>query len=75
MLVLAATYMSHLRDVLNDLLPKERLVSLLERTIRFLRKLAPISNTLATDASILQGVLNKIEKPLYTGATSFSSNH
>ncbi|KAL8736900.1 MAG: hypothetical protein Q9181_002218 [Wetmoreana brouardii] len=50
MLVLATTYKSHLAF----LIPKTQLEHLFRRTIRFLRDLEPVSNTLAKDALILE---------------------
>ncbi|KAL8691895.1 MAG: hypothetical protein Q9218_002963 [Villophora microphyllina] len=50
MLVLATTYKSHL----SNLIPKEKLEYLFNRTIRFLRSLEPVSATLAKDALILE---------------------
>ena len=52
MLVLAATYRSHL----GRLVEKREFDRLLDRTIAFLRELAPISTTLELDASILMHV-------------------
>lgn len=52
MLVLAATYRSHL----SYLVPFEELQRLLERTITFLRRLRDISKTLEHDCMILEAV-------------------
>ena len=52
MLVLAATYRSHL----GYLVPYEELARLLERTITFLRRLRDISKTLEQDCMILEAV-------------------
>ena len=52
MLVLIATQ----RSWLSHLLDKREVVRLLDRTIRFLSSLAPISTTLAADADILKNL-------------------
>lgn len=49
-LVLAATH----RSQLHDLVPREELRSLLRRTIKLLRDLAPLSPALRQDAVILE---------------------
>ena len=68
MLVLAATYRSHL----GYLVEKHNFIRLLDRTISFLRELGAISPTLETDASILSSVRRTIvnEEPV---SSSFSS--
>ena len=53
MLVLAATFYN---NWLKQLVPEQRFRALLERTIGFLRKLAPISPTCFHDCSILEGI-------------------
>ena len=45
---------------LHWLVERKEVIKLLERTIRFLRSLAPISSTLAVDADVLLHVLNRI---------------
>ena len=70
MLVLAATYRSHL----GKLVEKHNFIRLLDRTIAFLRELAPISTTLETDASILQNV-KLIIVTENQASSSFSSTH
>ena len=70
MLVLAATYRSHL----GKLVEKHNFIRLLDRTIAFLRELAPISTTLETDASILQSV-KRIIMTEDQASSSFSSIH
>lgn len=62
MLVLSATYHN---GSLKKLVPAERFQALLERTIKFLRRLGPISPTCAIDCSILE----KIHRRLF-GVTS-----
>lgn len=52
MLVLAASYNSYLKTFI----PEERFRNLLERTITFLRRLAPISTTCTLDCSILEKI-------------------
>ncbi|EKG17627.1 hypothetical protein MPH_05075 [Macrophomina phaseolina MS6] len=52
-LVLAAVRKSWMRD----LIPHARVVGLVERTIRFLRRLVPISPTLRVDVAILENTL------------------
>ncbi|KAK5119423.1 hypothetical protein LTR85_007523 [Meristemomyces frigidus] len=58
MLVLSATFYNR---YLNKLVPPERFQGLLERTISFLRRLAPISPTCNIDCSILE----KIHRQLF----------
>ena len=53
MLVLSATFSSELHKAL---VPAARFQKLLERTTRFLRKLAPISPTCAIDCDILESL-------------------
>ena len=53
MLVLSAT---HYNKWLKTLVPVDRFQRLLERTIGFLRRLAPISPTCAHDCAILEKV-------------------
>ncbi|KAI9724738.1 MAG: hypothetical protein M1812_000013 [Candelaria pacifica] len=67
-LVLAATH----RSRLHDLVPREQLRSLLRRTIKFLRDLAPLSPALKTDAEILEHINNSIFGKA-EHASSFSS--
>ncbi|EOD46234.1 C6 finger domain-containing protein [Neofusicoccum parvum] len=52
-LVLAAVRKSWMRD----LIPHGRVIELVERTIRFLRRLVPISPTLRVDVAILENTL------------------
>ena len=59
MLVLSAVYSSKVLDFLVD---EQELKRLLERTIQFLRSLAPISTTLAKDCELLTVVREKIER-------------
>lgn len=67
MLVLAATYTSHL----SQLVDRDRLRTLLDRTIEFLLQSRHISPTLCKDAEILTMIRRKIfERP----TASFSSN-
>jgi hypothetical protein len=56
MLVLAATYNSHLRKLIK----KEKLLNLLDRTIDFLRRHTNISPTLKKDAEILTDVKTQL---------------
>ena len=72
MLVLAATYKS---SQLNWLMPKSTLISLLQRTIKFLDTLSPISTTLRADAEILKNVLSIVEQDANTTTSSFSSQN
>lgn len=58
MLVLAATYYN---NWLKTLIPEEEFHNHLERTIKFLRRLSPISPTCANDCQILE----KISKLLF----------
>lgn len=58
MLVLSATYYN---NYLKKLVPPERFQRLLERTISFLRRLAPISPTCNIDC----GILEKIHRQLF----------
>ena len=51
MLVLSAAYQS---NILRSWVPQERFQYLIERTITFLRRLAPISPTSAADCGILE---------------------
>ena len=53
MLVLSATYYN---KWLKTLVARDRFHGLLERTIRFLRRLSPISPTCAHDCSILEKI-------------------
>ena len=59
MLVLAATYKSKL----HHLVPADQLEHLFNRTILFLRRLRPISSTLAQDALILESLREVIFEP------------
>ena len=68
MLVIAAVLQSHL----SWLIEKREVIKLLDRTINFLRSLAPISTTLGTDANLLETIKAKID-PRPTMHTSFSS--
>ena len=70
MLVLAATYRSHL----GKLVEKRDFERLLDRTITFLRELSPISTSLEADASILMHV-KKIIHGEDQAFTSFTSTH
>lgn len=73
MLVLSATYMSGLRQLIE----RDELEMLLKRTIRFLAQSKDISPTLRADAQILSGIYYKIFKqsPNTSFATeSFSTN-
>jgi hypothetical protein len=58
MLVLSATYMSGLRQLVE----RDELERLLKRTIRFLAQSKDISPTLRADAQILSGIYHKIFK-------------
>lgn len=58
MLVLSATYNSL---YLKQLVPEDKFKALLKRTIKFLRRLAPISPTSRADCLILE----KFEKTLF----------
>ncbi|GIZ48832.1 hypothetical protein CKM354_001187800 [Cercospora kikuchii] len=58
MLVLSAAFNS---KYIDPLVPRERFKSLLERTISFLRRLAPISPTCAADC----GILEKFNRTLF----------
>ena len=58
MLVLSAAYHNH---YLRNLIPADHFQFLLDRTIGFLRRLAPISPTCANDC----GILEKISKLLF----------
>jgi hypothetical protein len=58
MLVLSATYNS---GYLRRLVPEDKFKALLNRTIKFLRRLAPISPTSRADCLILE----KFEKTLF----------
>ena len=69
MLVIAAVVES---ENLSWLVDKGDALRLLDRTIRFLRSLAPISTTLGTDASLLQTIRGKIDSKHVMGS-SFSS--
>lgn len=65
MLVLSATYQSHLRNYIS----KEDLLPLLNRTIHFLNSLAPLSTTLAQDVRILIDVkegITEVQEPVPT---------
>lgn len=61
MLVLSATFYN---KALHRIVPEPKFQRLLERTIRFLRKLAPLSPTSYNDCQILE----KISKLLFGGA-------
>jgi len=63
MLVLAASYNS---NYLKRFIQEERFRPLLDRTIGFLRRLAPISSTCALDCSILE----KISRLLFPTPTA-----
>ena len=69
MLVLSAVY----RSQLGYLVDQARVVSLLERTIDFLHRLKNISETLHTDAKILENVLQVVKNEDGATASSFSS--
>lgn len=62
MLVLSAAYESPL---LGTWVPQERFQQLMQRTITFLRRLAPISPTSAADC----GILEKFNKILFPTAS------
>jgi hypothetical protein len=83
MLCISATYKSRL----GFMIERQEVVTLLDRTIRFLKSHKPISYTLGQDAAILEGILATIDKPLpvmpvmaepmkvqESTSTSFSSN-
>ncbi|KAI9710171.1 MAG: hypothetical protein M1812_007502 [Candelaria pacifica] len=74
-LVLAATH----RSTLHDLISCEELKSLLRRTIKFLRDLAPSSPTLMTDAEILEhlstAVFNHAEQTPGLSSVSIGVDH
>ena len=55
MLVLSATFYN---KSLNYLVPQERFEKLMGRTIKFLRRLSPISPTCAADCGILEKFSN-----------------
>jgi hypothetical protein len=67
MLVLSATYTSHL----SQLVDREKLRALLDRTVKFLLQSRHISPTLCKDAEILIMIRRKIFEQ---HITSFSSN-
>ena len=69
MLVIAAV----LESQLSWLVDKREAIALMDRTIIFLKSLAPISSTLGTDASLLETIRRKIE-PRTAFTSSFSSN-
>jgi hypothetical protein len=58
MLVLSATHES---DYLCKLVPREKFQKLMARTIKFLRRLAPISETCRLDC----GILEKFNKTIF----------
>lgn len=66
MLVLAATYKSHLSRLVN----RNKLEELLDRTINFLGKYSPISPTLKKDAEIL----HDIKQQIFGANRSFSAD-
>ncbi|MCJ1355148.1 MAG: hypothetical protein MMC33_005139 [Icmadophila ericetorum] len=70
MLVLSAVY----RSQLGYLVDQAKVVNLLERTINFLHRLKNISETLHTDAKILENVLQVVKNEDSATASSFSSN-
>ena len=69
MLVLAATYRSHL----GKLVDKTNFIRLLDRTIVFLSELSSISSTLEKDAEILKFVKRTILMEESVASSSFSS--
>lgn len=77
MLVLSATWRT---EYLRMLIDQERFQNLLNRTIRFLRKLAPISPTCQLDCSILEKIQRVLfgipadEKPMYHGEKEFTNS-
>lgn len=71
MLVLAATYRSHL----GKLIDKRDFDRLLDRTITFLRELSPISTTLELDATILLHIKKMIVRGEDQASASFTSAH
>jgi hypothetical protein len=58
MLVLSA---AHESDYLRQLVPREKFQALMVRTIKFLRRLAPISETCRLDC----GILEKFNKTIF----------
>lgn len=88
MLVLTATYYN---SWLQGLVDRDKLQRLLERTIRFLRKLSPISPTCGHDCQILEKISkllfgkvpedakhmyrNEVEIPSMPGSATTSFNH
>jgi hypothetical protein len=70
MLVLAATYKSHL----TKLVKRDKLEELLDRTYNFLGKYSPISPTLKKDAEILHDIKQQIFGPDQNPNRSFSAD-
>ena len=73
LLVLSATYKSK-SSTLSKLVPKDTLEHLFERTIRLLRSLVPISESLERDVIILEG-LREIIFEERSMRSSFSSDN
>lgn len=73
-LVLATTYKS---KSLHQLVPRDKLEHLFDRTIKFLHSLGPISQTLEKDSKILARLRDDVlgrESVSGREGTSFSSN-
>lgn len=58
---------------LSELVPQPTLSHLFDRTIGFLRSLAPLSETLERDALILEALRQVVFEPFGGAAQSFSS--
>ena len=72
MLVLSATYKSTSPD-LSKLIPRERLEELFDRTITFLRRLMPLSESLEQDVIILEALRKLLFESNKIQGSSFSS--
>ena len=72
MLVLSATYKSTSPD-LSKLIPRERLEELFDRTITFLRRLMPLSESLEQDVMILEALRKLLFESSKIQGSSFSS--
>lgn len=70
-LVLAATYR---HERLKRYVPRDRLRSLLDRTIAWLGRLAPISQTCKADCLILQRIQNSLFAPIDHSRTGSGTN-
>jgi hypothetical protein len=68
MLVLSATYSS---PYLKQLVPEDKFKALLKRTIKFLRRLAPISPTSRADCLILEKFETTLFPPADTDPATF----